>query len=219
MRATIESLEKKIDAVRYPGPVARVLVSVREPAHREALIVILERRGHLVMTTNSLDGIQSILGANIVDVVIADPLVSGMPGYEFACLLRQAHPCVAVVLVSASELIPSSQALTCAICVSSSNAGVAPAIVRDGCDMAASPTNNCRAILTSRERQVLDLIIAGHASKVIAHTLGISQRTVEFHRAHIMRKTRTRNVAELVRLSMSDADAQPANAATKRTAA
>lgn len=53
--------------------------------------------------------------------------------------------------------------------------------------------------LTPREREVMDMIIAGKANKVIAIDLGLSQRTVEVHRAHIMDKLGVRSLADLVR--------------------
>jgi FixJ family two-component response regulator len=55
-------------------------------------------------------------------------------------------------------------------------------------------------VLTRRERQVLELLVAGHTHKQIARCLGISHRTVEIHRTHIMLKTGASNVIELVRL-------------------
>ena len=60
-------------------------------------------------------------------------------------------------------------------------------------------------VLTSRERQVLDLIISGAPNKVGAHQLGISTRTFEVHRAHIMKKLGVRNTADLVRKVLSEA--------------
>lgn len=54
--------------------------------------------------------------------------------------------------------------------------------------------------LTPREREVLDCVVAGHANKVIAMDLGVSQRTIELHRARVMRKMAVRSLAELVRL-------------------
>lgn len=54
--------------------------------------------------------------------------------------------------------------------------------------------------LTPRERQVMDLVVAGHANKEIAWRLSLSQRTIENHRASVMTKTGTTSLAELVRL-------------------
>lgn len=52
--------------------------------------------------------------------------------------------------------------------------------------------------LTKREREVMELVVAGNLNKVIGMKLGISSRTVDIHRANIMRKLNVRTVAELV---------------------
>jgi two-component system, LuxR family, response regulator FixJ len=57
--------------------------------------------------------------------------------------------------------------------------------------------------LTPRESEVLHLIIAGKPNKIIAFELGISQRTVENHRARLMIKTQTENVADLVKTAIA----------------
>jgi FixJ family two-component response regulator len=62
--------------------------------------------------------------------------------------------------------------------------------------------------LTPRERQVLDLLTQGKQNKVMAAELGISQRTVEIHRAHVMDKLGVRSLAQLVRIVL---DASPAH--------
>ena len=54
--------------------------------------------------------------------------------------------------------------------------------------------------LSSREREVLDLILDGKMNKVIADALGISMRTVEVHRAHIFDKMNVKTAVELARL-------------------
>ncbi len=54
------------------------------------------------------------------------------------------------------------------------------------------------AALTPRETEVMWRVVRGQANKVIALDLGVSQRTVELHRARVMRKLRMRSLAELV---------------------
>jgi FixJ family two-component response regulator len=60
-----------------------------------------------------------------------------------------------------------------------------------------------REPLTRRERDVLSLIVAGASSKEAGRKLGISPRTVEFHRARIIEKVDAKNTADLIRIVMS----------------
>ena len=57
--------------------------------------------------------------------------------------------------------------------------------------------------LSPREREVLTLVTQGKANKMVAGDLGVSQRTVEIHRAHVMQKMEANSLAELVRMMMS----------------
>lgn len=56
--------------------------------------------------------------------------------------------------------------------------------------------------LTPRERQVLELVVAGKLNKTIADVLGISIKTVELHRSNLMAKLGARNVAEVIRIAL-----------------
>lgn len=56
--------------------------------------------------------------------------------------------------------------------------------------------------LTPREQEVMQLVVHGSANKVIAMDLGVSQRTVEIHRARVMEKMQARSLAELVRMAL-----------------
>jgi two-component system response regulator FixJ len=56
------------------------------------------------------------------------------------------------------------------------------------------------ARLTARESEVLQLVVEGHTNKAVAKILGISRRTVETHRARIMRKTDAASLPELIRI-------------------
>ena len=64
--------------------------------------------------------------------------------------------------------------------------------------------------LTKRQREVMDMVLAGHPSKNIAADLGISQRTVENHRAAIMRKMESKSLPELARKAQA-AEGHPHN--------
>ena len=57
--------------------------------------------------------------------------------------------------------------------------------------------------LTTRQRQIMDLVLAGQPSKNIAADLGISQRTIENHRAAIMKKTGSKSLPALIRLALA----------------
>jgi FixJ family two-component response regulator len=57
--------------------------------------------------------------------------------------------------------------------------------------------------LTAREREVLELVVDGKANKVVAIDLGLSERTVEIHRANVMEKMGARSVAHLVKMYLT----------------
>lgn len=57
-------------------------------------------------------------------------------------------------------------------------------------------------MLTDRENEIVDAIVAGHSSKQIAEALSVSQRTVEAHRANVLQKLGIANTASLVRLAV-----------------
>jgi FixJ family two-component response regulator len=59
------------------------------------------------------------------------------------------------------------------------------------------------ALLTPRERQVMERVVSGKANKVIASELGVSTKTIEAHRTHIMEKTKAESVADLVRMAIA----------------
>lgn len=56
--------------------------------------------------------------------------------------------------------------------------------------------------LSPREREVMDLVVAGHLNKVVGFELGISEITVKAHRGQVMRKMRARSFADLVNMAI-----------------
>ncbi len=75
-------------------------------------------------------------------------------------------------------------------------------------DPAAGPAPG-PANVTSREREIIRLIAEGQSSKEAAATLGISVKTIDAHRANIMRKLRLRSVTDIVRFAIRSKLVQP----------
>ena len=88
------------------------------------------------------------------------------------------------------------------------------ALAKDGTTRSALKERECirerLESLTPREREVLSLMTQGKPNKLMAHELGVSQRTVEIHRARVMEKSGASSLAQLVRMVM---DQEPEKAA------
>lgn len=77
---------------------------------------------------------------------------------------------------------------------------------REAGDGPKTPSYNFpgREPLTLREREVLELFSSGNTNKEAGRQLGISPRTIEYHRANIMKKLGARNATDLVRIVMTE---------------
>ena len=62
--------------------------------------------------------------------------------------------------------------------------------------------------LTPRERQVMEMVVNGMANKQVAAELGLSEKTIEVHRKHVMDKMQAGNVADLIRMAMRGSSVQ-----------
>ena len=82
-------------------------------------------------------------------------------------------------------------------------AAFAPLATPTGQDPAAGAAASKLNLLSPREREVLEGLLAGLPNKSIAYDLGISPRTVEIHRARVMDKMGARSLSELIRLALA----------------
>lgn len=69
--------------------------------------------------------------------------------------------------------------------------------------VAASETRRKLGRLTPREREVLDLVVDGLSSKEIAEQLGLSKKTVDLHRSHVMGKLEARSIVDLMTMVLT----------------
>lgn len=72
------------------------------------------------------------------------------------------------------------------------------------------PAQPLHKVITPREMDVLRLLMTGQQNKAIAYALGISERTVEVHRARLMRRLEVRSFAELIRKAVEYGVSEPA---------
>ncbi len=147
--------------------------------------------------------------------VLIDAYLGGMNGFEVLEAMRAADsPCPAIMITGNGDVSMAVQAMKAGavdfiekpVDVPSLRAAIALALAT-GRDLTESLERKANAAerlgnLTPREREVLSRILSGQPNKNIAADLGISQRTVESHRASVMQKTKCRSLPELVRLAV-----------------
>jgi two-component system CheB/CheR fusion protein len=148
--------------------------------------------------------------------LVLDAHLPGLDGLELLTRLREAGDLLPVVIITGSgDLTLAVRAMK----VGASDfiekpigrddllASVERALVQSSDSGAAEAWRDAAkgrmATLTSRQREIMDLVLAGHPSKNIAADLNISQRTVENHRAAIMHKTGAKSLPALARLAIA----------------
>jgi FixJ family two-component response regulator len=177
-----------------------VLVAAPDDSQRAIFAGYLEHRGFKVILTDSEDRAMDIARSGSINMVVTGPVMPGLDGYTLTRELREVLPELPVILMSAAGDTLSDTLLDCTLAIGERALNKIPRVERDTPQKA---TQNRMAKLTAREREVLQLLADGLANKAIARQLSISPRTVENHRAQIMRKTSSRSFADLVRLALS----------------
>jgi len=168
----------------------KILLATSNDAHRDVVSQYLKTRGHSIVTAETPEAALMQLHIGDIDMVVAGLTDSGDCGFALMQTVRRTAPETPIVLLPAGDCDRVRRSVECA--VEMSDAG------QDRSREAAERM----VVLSDRERQVVDMVVAGQSSKAIGVALSISCRTVENHRARIMAKVGVRNVAELVTLAM-----------------
>ncbi|CAA6603229.1 Transcriptional regulatory protein FixJ [Rhodospirillaceae bacterium LM-1] len=180
---------------------------------RESLAILLDSAGYRSKTFASALDFLKVVQPGWAGCIVADVRMPGMTGIELLKDLRLRGIRLPVIIITAHADVPMAVAALKAgavdfiqkpfrdeVLLSSIRTALMPPLKDSAAQSAASNGFNMD-ILSPREQDVLLLLVAGHPNKVVAERLGISTRTVEVHRAHIMEKTGAKNIAELVRLA------------------
>ena len=197
--------------------ISTIYVIDDDAAIREIIRELLQGHGYRVEIfaggTEFIDAYRSQRGC-----VLVDALMPGMSGLEVIAKLRAAgHAIPAIILTGHGDIGMAVKAMKAgAVDFIEKPAGadellasVAQALALSHDLSAASNSHviaGCAiAALTTRQREILNLVLEGAPSKNIAADLGISQRTVDNHRAAIMKKTGSRTLSALIRTAIAAA--------------
>lgn len=200
-----------------PAPgTATVYVVDDDHAIRAAKQALLEQAGYTVQTFANAATFLASYKPNGRCCLITDVRMPGMTGLELlAQIVAMGNGPPTIIVTGKGDIAMAVQAIR-AGAADFIEKPTAPdallAAVDRALRQAASPAEKAAtqaaaasrfAVLTPREREVTQLVVAGHANKEIAARLGISQRTVETHRAVAMKKMGAESLSDLVRLEMA----------------
>jgi two-component system, chemotaxis family, CheB/CheR fusion protein len=183
---------------------------------RASIRGILEEQGRIVEDYPTGEAFLAAYHPGRNGCLVVDAYLPGMDGLE---LLRRVHDAghrlPAIMITGNSDVTVAVQAMQ-AGAVDFIEKPFGPDKLQASIDRAIEQSQNAGKLtawresaadqlteLTPRQRQILERVLAGKPSKNIAVELGISQRTVENHRAAIMKKTGTRSLPELARLALA----------------
>jgi two-component system CheB/CheR fusion protein len=186
---------------------------------RGAILAVLEADGRTARGYPSAEAfLQAFRSGGAGDCLLVDGALPGISGVELLEQLRAAGHSLPVIVVTGQSDVPMAiRAMKAGasdfIEKPVNRPGLLASIARalEGSRNAAKLTawrDNAASLvagLTPRQREIMALVLAGHPSKNIAADLGISQRTVENHRAAIMHKTGTTSLPALARLALAAA--------------
>jgi FixJ family two-component response regulator len=186
-----------------------------EPDVRDALAMLVRSVGYLAQTYASADEFLARYRSGQAGCLLVDVRMPGMSGLELLERLSRQDPALPAIVMTGHGDVPMA--------VRAMKAGAfdfvekpfndqvlldrlaeAIAQARRSRDMAAERRLAAARYeqVTPREREVMASIVAGRLNKLIADDLGLSVRTVEIHRAHIMEKMQAASLSALVRMAM-----------------
>jgi FixJ family two-component response regulator len=195
---------------------SKVYVVDDDAAVRDGLAALLETEALEVECYPSADALLQGYRPSKPECLVLDMRMPGMSGLELQAELARRGVRMPIVFLTAFGDIPTTvraikagalDFLTKPVEPSQLLERIRAALLQSENDRGAPTSQPLRerlAGLSDREREVLELAIAGMPNKDIARRLGISHRTVEIHRTHGLRKAGAASLLELMRLTEAD---------------
>ncbi len=217
---TAETKPMPRSAKQGGGPESPIIFIVDDDAHiRDGLREMLEESGRDVEAFATGEGFLAAYHPGREACLILDAYLPGMDGIELLRRLRIASHKLPIIMITGNSDVPMAiQAMKAGaidfvekpIHREGLLASVKRALEQSRDSSKASVWREDAAShlagLTTRQRQIMEMVLAGHPSKNIAADLGISQRTVENHRASIMKKSGSKSLPALARLAIAAAE-------------
>lgn len=203
-----------------------------DEAVRESLQLLLESVGQPSCSFASAQEFLEAFGPDLAGCIVLDIRMPGMNGLELQSRLNERGSMLPIIFVTGHGDVPMAVEAMQRGATDFVQKPYREQVLLDKINKALALDGEQRdsvrmrqqiaeriATLTPRELEVMDMMVEGKANKVIAFDLGISQRTVEIHRARVMEKMNTHSLAHLVRMVMAvrenTADAATNNAVQK----
>lgn len=185
---------------------------------REAIRDVLKQEGRSVQAFSTCEAFIDAYRPGLEACLLIDAYLPGMNGLELLrWLVHSGHRLPSIMITGDSDVPMAVQAMKAGAC-DFIEKPVGHRELLESVDNALGQSRNSSKLLASqevaagaiagltpRQRQIMELVLAGHPSKNISADLGISQRTVENHRASIMEKTGSKSLPALARLAFSAA--------------
>jgi len=188
-----------------------------DDAVRDSLSLLLDLRGFRTRTFASAEAFLEALSPELRGCAVVDLRMPGMGGAALQEELARQAPTLPVIIVTAHGDISAARRTLKAGAVDFIEkpiddeqliAAIRAALDREAKERAqvvrAAELAQRLSRLTTRERQVMDLVVAGRHNREVAAELGISPRTVEVYKARLMEKLQIRRMPDLVRLVLAE---------------
>lgn len=190
------------------NPVETIYVVDDDGDFGAALARLLRRNGHCVETFVDPELLLSVYAEAPASCVITDIMMPDMDGFTFAGRIKKLDPATAVIFMTAWPV--TANAVDAIRCHGGVDYLEKPldedrllGAVAEGVDWSRRRRSALARVnaMTPREHQVFRLLAKGYSNKAVAADLHISPKTIEDHRAAIMTKTGTANLAQLMDLA------------------
>ena len=194
-----------------PEPGATVFVVEDDPSVRDALASLIRSAGWTVEVFDSAHEFLAHPKVEAPSCLVLDVGLPGLSGLDLQARMAAHHNALPIVFITGHGDVPMSvramkagavEFLTKPFLDQDLLDGIRVALDKDRVsrqeDAEVRELRGCYASLTPRERQVMELVIAGRLNKQAAAELGISEITIKVHRGRVMTKMRATSLPDLV---------------------